>query len=143
MLSLFVLMTALINREWLYVLFAAWLVANLRLAAISAGWDTQWLEQAIPSDWMTPLRKLTTSAYYLLTLTLFSRLFADDLKRPSYALLLRIGQWSYLPLLAGAIVLPYASFLPLLWVLTACGGAMIVYLLFRILVETRSKVAMW
>ncbi len=142
-LSLFVLMTALINREWLYVLFAAWLVANLRLAAISAGWDTQWLEQAIPPDWMTPLRKLTTSAYYLLTLTLFSRLFADDLKRPSYALLLRVGQWSCLPLLAGAIVLPYASFLPLLWVLTACGGAMIVYLLVRILVETRSKVAMW
>jgi len=56
MLSLFVLLAALINRVWLYVLFAAWLVANLRLAALSAGWDTQWLERAIPPDWLIPMR---------------------------------------------------------------------------------------
>ena len=142
-LSLFVLMTAIINREWLYVLFAAWLVANLRLAALSAGWDTQWLEGSIPPDWMIPLRKLTMSAYYVLTLTLFSRLFADDLKRVNGTLLLRIGQWSCLALLLAAISFPYASFLPVLWVLTACGGAMIVFLLTRILIATRSKVAIW
>src|SRR5450759_2773462 len=46
-LSLFVLLTAILNREWIYVLFAAWLIANLRLAAVSAGWDTQWLERNI------------------------------------------------------------------------------------------------
>jgi len=37
-LALFVLLTALFNREWIYIVFAAWLIANLRLAAISAGW---------------------------------------------------------------------------------------------------------
>ena len=42
LLAMFMLMTALISREWIYVLFAAWLVANLRMAAISAGWDGQW-----------------------------------------------------------------------------------------------------
>jgi len=142
-LSLFVLLTAIISREWLYVLFAAWLIANLRLAAISAGWDTQWLERSIPADWMIPLRKLTTSAYYVLTIMLFSRLFADDLKREKYALLLRANQWSCLPLLLAAIVLPYANFLPLLWILTACASAVIVFLLVRILAVTRSKVAIW
>lgn len=142
-LSIFVLMVALINREWLYVLFAAWLVANLRLAAISAGWDAQWLERTIPPDWLTPLRKLTTTAYYVLTLVLFSRLFAEDLKRPALQWLLRAGQWSCVPLLMAAMFLPYAIFLPVLWVLTAAGGGMLVYLLGRILVETRSKVAMW
>jgi diguanylate cyclase (GGDEF)-like protein len=142
-LSLFVLMTALINREWLYVLFAAWLVANLRLAAISAGWDTQWLERLIPPDWMTSLRKLTTSGYYVLTIMLFSRLFADDLKRTQYARLLSIIQWSCLPLLLAAIALPYALFLPLLWIFTASSSSVIVYLLLRMLIETRSKVAMW
>ena len=35
-LSAFVFVTAIINREWLYVLFATWLVASLRLGAISA-----------------------------------------------------------------------------------------------------------
>ncbi len=60
-LSLFVLLTAIINREWTYVLFAAWLIANLRLAALSAGWDTQWLEQTIPPEWILLIRKLTHS----------------------------------------------------------------------------------
>jgi diguanylate cyclase (GGDEF)-like protein len=142
-LSLFVLMTAAINREWLYVLFAAWLVANLRLAALSAGWDTQWLEGSIPPDWMTPLRKLTMSAYYVLTITLFSRLFSEDLKQVKHAQLLVWSQWSCLPLLLAAITLPYARFLPLLWVFTACASAMIFYYLWRILIVTHSKVAFW
>ncbi|MBI3526082.1 MAG: sensor histidine kinase [Betaproteobacteria bacterium] len=142
-LSLFVLLAALISREWLYVLFAAWLVANLRLAALSAGWDTQWLERAIPPDWLIPMRKLTTSAYYVLTITLFSSLFFEDLKREKYALLARISQWSCLPLLLAAFTLPYAKFLPLLWVLTAYTVAVFAFLLIRILAATRSRVALW
>ena len=63
-LSLFVLLTAIINREWIYVLFAAWLMANLRLAALSAGWDTQWLERTIPPEWILLTRKLTIAATY-------------------------------------------------------------------------------
>ena len=47
-LSVFVFVTAIINREWMYVLFAGWLMASLRLAAISAGWDTQWFEHVVP-----------------------------------------------------------------------------------------------
>ena len=142
-LSLFVLMTAIINQEWLYVLFAAWLIANLRLAALSAGWDTQWLERPIPDDWIIPIRKLTMSAYYVLTFTLFSGLFSDDLRQLKSSLMLRIAQWSCVALLLAAMTLSYASFLPLLWVLTACGGAMICWLLIRMLTVTRSKVAMW
>jgi len=142
-LSLFVLITAIVNREWLYVLFAAWLVANLRAAALSAGWDTQWLERTIPTDWLIPLRKFSMSAYYVLTITLFSRLFSEDLKRAKYGLLLRIDQLSCLPLLLAAMTFPYASFLPLLWVLTAYTVAVLVFLLIRILIVTRSRVAMW
>jgi hypothetical protein len=50
-LAVFVLMTAWINRQILYVLFAAWLVVTLRMSAQSAGWDTQWLGHSIPADW--------------------------------------------------------------------------------------------
>ncbi len=142
-LAMFVLMTALVSREWLYVLFAAWLVANLRVAAISAGWDTQWLERSIPPEWMISVRKFTTSAYYVLTLTLFIKLFSDDLQRISAQWPLRIAQWSCLILLLAAIALPYSSYLPLLWVFTSCGAAMIVFLLIRILIVTRSRVALW
>ena len=142
-LALFVLLAAFISREWLYVLFAAWLVANLRLAALSAGWDTQWLERAIPPDWLIPMRKLTTSAYYVLTIILFSRLFFEDLKRDKYTLLLRISQWSCLLLLFTALTFPYAKFLPLLWILAAYTVAVFAFLLIRILAATRSRVAMW
>ena len=142
-LSLFVLLTALINREWIYVIFAAWLIANLRLAAISAGWDTQWLEQTIPPEWILLTRSLTTAAYYTLTITLFREIFRDDLKRVGYLQLLRLAQWSCVPLLVLAITVPYAKFLPYMWMSTALSIAVLIFYIARILFVTRSKVAMW
>src|SRR5450759_935422 len=142
-LSVFVLLTAIINREWIYVLFAAWLIANLRLAAVSAGWDTQWLERNIPADWILLSRKLTAAAYYFLTFTLFSTLFKDDLKRVGYAPLMRLAQWSCLPLLLLAAVLPFSKFLPYMWLSTVFGIAVLGFYIARILLVTRSAVAVW
>jgi len=142
-LSLFVLLTAVINREWIYVLFAAWLMANLRLAAISAGWDTQWLERTIPADWLLLSRKLTAATYYFLTLTLFKKLFNDDLNNVGYLLLLRIAQWSCLPLLALALALPFSKFLPYMWLSTILGIAVLGFYMSRILLKKRSAVAIW
>ena len=142
-LSLFVLLTAIINREWIYVLFAVWLMTNLRLAALSAGWDTQWLERTIPPEWILLTRSLTIAAYYTLTATLFSEIFRDDLKRVGHLQPLRFAQWSCLPLLILAVALPYAKFLPYMWVSTALGIAVLVFYIARILFVTRSKVAMW
>ncbi|HUJ87798.1 MAG TPA: EAL domain-containing protein [Burkholderiales bacterium] len=143
MLSAFVLVTAVINREWMYVLFAAWLMVSLRLGAISAGWDTQWFDRAVPADWIFLLRKLTTALFYTLTIVLFSRLFANDLRQVGHSRLLRIVQWTCPPLLLSALVLPYAKFLPCLWLMTAFSIAVLVFLLVRILLVTRSRVAMW
>jgi diguanylate cyclase (GGDEF)-like protein len=143
MLSAFVLVTALINREWLYVLFAAWLVVALRMAAISAGWDTNWFDRVVPADWVFLLRKLSAAVFYTLTVVLFSRLFAEDLKRVGYSVLLRISQWSCLPLLVAAAALPFAEWLPFLWLSTAFSIAVLVFLLVRILLVTRSRVAIW
>ncbi|MCF8179737.1 MAG: EAL domain-containing protein [Sulfuritalea sp.] len=142
-LAMFVLLTAVLSREWLYVMFAGWLVANLRMAALSAGWDTQWLENSISPDWMIPVRKFTMSAYYLLTIMLFSRLFAEELKWAKHTLLLRISQWSCLPLFLAAAILSYANFLPMLWVFSSYTVIVIVFLLIRILIVTHSKVALW
>jgi diguanylate cyclase (GGDEF)-like protein len=140
-LALFVLLTAIINREWIYVLFAAWLIANLRLAAVSAGWDTQWLERSIPADWILLTRKLTVAANYLLTYTLFTALFREDLKRVGYSQLLRIAQWLFVPLLLLAVTLPFSQFLPYMWMISALGSIVLTFFLGRILVITRSTVA--
>ena len=143
MLSAFVLVTAIINREWMYVLFAAWLVASLRLGAISAGWDFHWFDRLVPPAWTFPLRQLTIAVYYTLTIVLFSRLFADDLRQVGHSRLLRVAQWSCLPLLLFAAVLPFSKFLPYLWLTTAFSIAVLVFLLARILLVTHSRVAVW
>jgi diguanylate cyclase (GGDEF)-like protein len=142
-LALFVLITGLINRDSMYVLFAAWLVASLRMGAISAGWDTQWLERAVPPDWLLPSRQLTIAAYYVLTYALFRRLFRDDLRQLGHAWALRVAQLSCLAIAVAAALLPFHRFLPALWVTAALGIAVLGFLLARILAVTRSKVALW
>ena len=142
-LSVFVMVTAIINREWIYVLFAAWLITNLRLAALSAGWDTQWLERSIPPEFILLTRKLSIAAYYLLTYTLFSTLFRENLKQVGYSGLLRLAAWSCLPLLLFAVILPFSIFVPYMWITTALGAAVLVFFLARIVVMTGSRVAMW
>ena len=70
-LALFVLITALINRQPLYVLFAGWLILNLRVGALSAGWDIQWLGQTIPPVCLLRRRSVTITLYGIDKLTLY------------------------------------------------------------------------
>lgn len=142
-LALFVLLAAFINREWLYVLFAAWLIANLRLAALSGGWDIHWLEHTISPAWLIPMRKLTTAMCYVLTIVMFVRLFSNDLRCMNVALILRGLQWSCLLLILAALALPYSNYLPVLWICVFYMTAVMVFLLLSILIKTRSRVAMW
>ena len=46
-------------------------------------------------------------------------------------------------LLAAAVALPFAAFLPVMWLTGAGGDHDLVFLLARILSITRSRVAMW
>lgn len=142
-LALFVLITALINRSSLYMLFAAWLLINVRMGALSAGWDSQWLGGLIPTHALPRLRLVTTAIYFVLSVTLFGTLFRDELIKVRGLLLLRIAQWMCLPLMIAAFLLPHRIYLPLLWVATSLFVAFMVVSLVRILIITRSKAAMW
>ena len=141
-LALFVLITALINRNSLYLLFAAWLVLNLRMAALSMGWDTQWLGQRLPGDWLIQARMVTIALFYAVTLALFTALFKDDLADLRHKPLLRFAQWTCLPLLL-SLTLSYAWFLPVMWCITGIGISTLVFLMVRILQKTRSRAAGW
>src|SRR3546814_20583684 len=77
------------------------------------GWDTQWLGRSIPLGWMPFIRQVTIAAYYLLTYTLFTQLFHHS-RGTGYPRLLRATQWAGLVLLAGALLLPYTLFKPLM-----------------------------
>ena len=142
-LGMFVLITAMINRQSTYLLFAAWLLVNLRMAGQSSGWDTQWLGHTVPPDLLLQIRPITMAIYYLLTVTLFRNLFRDELVRVGHMRLLTIVQYTCLPVVALAIVLPYRIFLPILWLSTGFGSVVLVILMARILMLTRSQVAIW
>jgi diguanylate cyclase (GGDEF)-like protein len=142
-LTLFVLTTALINRQTLYVLFAGWLILNLRIGALSAGWDIQWLGQTVPEEWLLPGRKVTIALYAISTVVLYMTLFRDDLAKTRYRRPLEILQWLFLPLLACAVLLPYNTYLPLMW--TVAIGALILMTLGlgRVLLSSDTRVAFW
>ncbi|QIE27812.1 EAL domain protein (plasmid) [Caballeronia sp. SBC1] len=142
-LAVFVFVTAMINREWTYVIFAVWLVGNLRLCANAMGWDMEWLGRVIPPDYLQTIRQLTFAAYYLLTAALFSSLFRRELKVIGYKWLLRIVHYVGLVLLAAAIVLPYARFIPTLWIVAGFGIFVLIFLLARLVWMTRSRTVMW
>ena len=142
-LALFVLITAIINRQVTYVLFAAWLIVNLRMGSLSAGWDEQWLGHTVPRFWLVQGRLVTTAIYYILTLSLFQAIFKEDLNRVGYGVLVRVARWSCLPLLMASFVLPHKLYLPFLWIATGLGIFMLIFFLLRIMLKTRSQVAMW
>lgn len=142
-LATFVLIAALINRNGTYTLFATWLILNLRLGALSAGWDTQWLGHALPAEWMTQIRATTLALFYILTLMLFSSLFREDLLKLKGTRFLRLCQLSCFPLLVLSVALPYRVFLPLFWIASGFGGMTLVYYLATIVKLTRSPVALW
>lgn len=141
-LAIFVFLAALINREVIYIIFAGWLIVNLRLAAISVGMDTMWLGRQIPADWLSFYREAIISAYYLLTVALFHVLFQEELKRIGFARLKRLLQWSCIPMLL-LIAFPFRIYLPVMWVMTLFAGSGIVFLMIRILFVARSDTAIW
>lgn len=142
-LALFILLTAAINRQSVYVLFAGWLILNLRVGALSAGWDIQWLGQVIPADWLLRSRAVTITLYGIATLTLYHALLKEHLTGLRHQLPVRVMQWLCLPMLAAALLLPYGSYLPLLWGILACCFTLMTIGLFRIIVESRTRVASW
>ncbi len=142
-LAVFVLMTAWINRQALYVLFAAWLVVTLRMGTITAGWDTQWLGHSLPINWLSHSRAVTVAIYGLLTLTLYRTLFHEELRKTAYATALRYTQWLCLPFLLVSFVMPYRIWLPMMWAVTGTGLILMTISLVTILVRYRSRVAMW
>lgn len=141
-LAIFVLVTALINRQPIYLIYAAWLIVTLRSAAISSGWDTQWLGHAVPVNWLIESRSITRSVYALLTLTLFRSLFADDLKKTRLGGAIKIAHWLCLPLLLAA-ALPRNIFIPTIWFIAGPGLLLMIIALGDIVIKTRSRVALW
>ncbi|MEO7580308.1 MAG: EAL domain-containing protein, partial [Massilia sp.] len=142
-LALFILITALINRQGLYVLFAGWLILNLRVGALSAGWDIQWLGQVVPDQYLTLSRSVTMALYGVASLTLFQALFREDLAKTRYLIPMRFTQWCCIPLMICSVILPYRIYLPMVWGVMVIGFTLMSLGLVNIMFHSRSRVASW
>jgi diguanylate cyclase (GGDEF)-like protein len=142
-LALFIAITAIINKEKKFVLFSVWLVVNLRMAALSMGWDQQWLGKTIPADWLVHLRAFTLAVYFATYITLFKSIFNKEIKGKAERTLLGWMVWMVWPILMLPIFLPYAQFLPIIWTATGLGVLLFVVLVIRIIIRTKSRSAIW
>jgi len=143
MLALFMLFIAVAIRNKTYLLFSVWLFVNLRMAALSAGWDVQWFGRLVPLEWLTQMRAVTLALFYALTYALFVSLFEDKLERAGFRPLLRLAKLSCLPLLLLSVCLPYEYFLPWIWWTTIAGSAVLIFFLWRIVQRERSPAVAW
>lgn len=141
-LVVFVVITALIYRQRLNIIFAAWLIVTLRVSATSAGWDDQWLNHAFPVEWLPTGRSLTRAAWGLLTITLFKNLFREHLTDRRVSAAVTFGQWLCLGLFVAAIVLPRHTFLTTMWVIGGLLLPLMLVGLLAIVYRTRSKAAL-
>lgn len=140
-LALFVLISAIFNKQRVYVIFAAWLLVTARLSATSGGWDSQWLNHAVPEVWLSQGRSYTRAAWALLTVTMFKELFRDELIRLRYNLPVAVLQWMCVALFIAAAFLPRSIFLPTMWGLGIVWAPFFVFFLTRIVISTRNRVA--
>lgn len=132
---------ALLARDGGYLLLAVWLIANMRVASISIGWDTHWMGTTLPPDWMAPLRQITIALHYLLTYTLFARLFGEHLPQIRAHWLLLLAKLLGLALLAAAVLAPFAEFLPVMWAIVGFGIVVMLHFLARILLAGHGRTA--
>ncbi|WP_206955930.1 putative bifunctional diguanylate cyclase/phosphodiesterase [Trinickia acidisoli] len=143
-LAVFAFITALINHEGVFILLAVWLVGNLRLAELSIGSDMQWLGYTVPYSWMPVIRQLTVATYFIVTYSMLDAVFKQELAAVGrHQLILRAARFLGRALLLAAIVLPYRTFLPVMWVIASLGIGGVVFILFRLIASTHSRVAVW
>jgi len=141
-LTVFILITAAITRSRLHLLFAVWLLVNLRMATLSAGWDFQWLERLIPADLLSRSRLLTVALFFVVGVTLFSNLLRKELIATKQMRTLEAIQWACIPLLVLSLFLSFEQFLPILWVLTTLGGTVLLGMMLRVLHTHRTPVVL-
>ncbi|MCM2494691.1 putative bifunctional diguanylate cyclase/phosphodiesterase [Burkholderia glumae] len=142
-LAVFIFVIALINREWTYIVFAAWLLGNQRLAANALGFDDAWLAHLLPPAWIDLIRQLTFAIYYVVTTSLFVRLFRRELAQLPLRWLLKGVRVGGGVLLLLAFTLPYRWFLPPLWTLAGAGMLVLLLLLGQMLWRVRTRTMIW
>lgn len=142
-LALTMLITALLNRSWLYWTFVGWLLLNMRMAAISAGTDFYFFGYLLGPEVLIDSRKWTVCMYFSMTAAVFTQLFSEELRNIKAGFALTIAQGAAVLLPVACFFMPFESMLLLLWVATTVGTIILFFYLYRILRHARTRLAWW
>lgn len=142
-LAVSMLITAIVNRSWLYWAFVAWLLLNMRMAALSTGTDFYLFGYTLPPTWLVESRKWTVSAYFSMTAALFSLLFKDELASVKAGVPLFAAQMAAVAIPVACLFLSFEQMLPTVWLSTTLGLTILLYYLYKILWRAHSRVAVW
>lgn len=142
-LAISMLITAIVNRSWLYWAFVAWLLLNMRMAAISAGTDFNLFGYTLSPTGLVESRKWTVCTYFSMTIALFSMLFKQELFEIKARIPLLFTQLAAISLPIVCVFLSFEQMLPTLWLSTTLGSVVLIRYLYMILRRAHSRVAIW
>ena len=143
MLAATMLIAAMVNRSWVYMFFFAWLLINMRMAAISSGTDFYFFGYLLKSSFLINSRKWTVCLYFSTTILIFILIFKSKLVEihANWAMhVLRIAIFIF-PLLC--IFLDFERLLPIIWFTSTIFILVILYYLANILRSANSRAAYW
>jgi len=143
MLAAFSILIAAFNSDLVFLLFGAWLLTSLRVAAQNGGWDLAWLGLILDLDAQRAVLRLSLIAHFILSLGLFEALFRTEL--------IQLGIRRYVWWLLSSVVtiafaawwLPAAQALTVIW---ACGFALIAFIsvaVLKLLKTHPTAIAYW
>lgn len=141
MLAVFAGVTGLMNRKAFYLVFALWLIGNLRVTELSIGTDFSWLGRALPYDYLDRIRSITRAFSSVAIVALFSLLFRKESQLPRYRPWLTFTALITLIQPINAILLPRSTFIAVNWGLGAAAAITAMWLLGDIAWRTRSRIA--
>ena len=78
MLAAFSFLIATLNRDKTFLLFGAWILTSLRVAAQNGGWDISWLGLSLNIETQRAFLRITLVSYYLISLGLFDSIFKKE-----------------------------------------------------------------
>ncbi len=139
-LALFSAVIGALNRDRTFWLFAGWLIASFRVAAVNGGWDAYWLGADISSGLVHDINRVTLALYALLTVEMLRSVFSREFGSRSQLILVGLRNF-FLFLVLMAALLPPSIFLPILWTSGAIGIFLGLGLLVLNVPVTKSTVA--
>lgn len=143
MIAAFSALVSLFSREATFFLYAAWVIASLRLASFSAGWDLGWLGYENLERYPTLARNLPLAAYAVFTVALFWGIFRREIGKIRAVAYIRVLLYLSFGLVAISTITPHRNFLPILWAVVFPSIITLIFLGTRIFLRTGSRAAAW